>query len=111
MATWSKSAAMPITGAEKVTEIWFGPRILVATVLLPERKESPVEECKAGSIKRPIVYATSTAEKAVPSEKRTPGRNLKVISRPSFEVFQDSASSGSNAWVCRLARISTPPVR
>jgi len=50
-------------------------------------------------------------ENGLPSENVTPRRSLKVICLPSFETFQDSASSGSRSCVLRLARTSTPPVR
>src|SRR3981081_656182 len=92
-------------------EIWLGNWTFVSTVPGPVLKESPVGECKAGSISCCTVNATSSAENGVPSENETPLRNLKVICFPSFESFHDCASSGSTACVCRFSRISTPPVK
>ena len=85
--------------------------ILEVTAPLPERNASPVEECSAGSMRRCMVKATSSEEKGLPSEKVMPLRSLKVICFPSFEIFQDSASSGSSCCVWRFRRTNTPPVR
>src|SRR6516225_3600917 len=58
-----------------------------------------------------MVYATSAAEKGVPSEKLIPCRRLNVMLLPSLLTFHEAASSGSRCCVWRLRRTSTPPVR
>ena len=69
IATWSKSRSTPATEAGNVIVIWLCGRTLVCTVPLPERKTSPVTECRFGSINWFTVNAISSVEKGVLSEK------------------------------------------
>src|SRR6185503_12374265 len=58
-----------------------------------------------------MVYATSSAEKGVPSEYFNPSRSLNRIRLPPSDTFHDVARSGSAFKVSRLTRTRTPPVR
>ena len=73
----------------------YFPRTSVFTWPLPERKSSPVLECRLGSINARMVAATSSAVKGVPSEKEIPSRNWNVMRLPPSPIFHDFASSGS----------------
>src|SRR5271163_1832818 len=92
IATLSNNSSRLATGPGNCSTIVVGLLTSILTCPCPERKGSAVGECRFGSINVRMVYATSSAENGVPSEKTTFLRSSKEMVCPPLETFHELAN-------------------